>query len=253
MKLQSEIKAQITRYSKELRLPVFRNEFEQIAQEAAKDQADYETFLLRIMEREYDTRLENRKKAQIRMAGFPAKLYLHDLKREFLPVDAAGKLSMLERLDFIASGQNIILAGNPGTGKTHIAIGLGLKACLQGYKVYFTTIHGLLTQLRESHSQRTLRQMEQRFEKYDLVICDEFGYISFDKEGAELLFNHLSLRAGRKSTIVTTNLGFDRWNEIFGDQVLTAALVDRLTHKAFLINMAGESYRLRETKEMMKK
>jgi len=253
MKLQSEIKAQITRYSKELHLPVFRNEFEQIAQEAAKDQADYETFLLRLMEREYDTRLENRKKAQIRLAGFPAKLYLHDLKRDLLPVDAIGKLTMLERLDFVASGQNIILAGNPGTGKTHIAIGLGLKACLQGYRVYFTTIHGLLTQLRESHAQRTLRQMELRFEKYDLVICDEFGYISFDKEGAELLFNHLSLRAGRKSTIVTTNLGFDRWNEIFGDQVLTAALVDRLTHKAHLVNMNGGSYRLRETKEMMKK
>ena len=253
MKLQSEIKAQITRYSKELKLPVFRNEFEQIAQDAAKEQADYETFLLRLMEREYDTRLENRKKAQIRLAGFSAKLYLHNLKRDLLPVDAAAKLTMLERLDFVASGQNIILAGNPGTGKTHIAIGLGLKACLQGYRVYFTTIHGLLTQLRESHAQRTLRQMELRFEKYDLVICDEFGYISFDKEGAELLFNHLSLRAGRKSTIVTTNLGFDRWNEIFGDPVLTAALVDRLTHKAHLVNMNGESYRLRETKEMMKK
>ena len=253
MKLQSEIKAQITRYSKELRLPVFRNQYEQIAQESAKDNADYEIFLLRLMEREYDTRLENRKKAQIRLAGFSAKLYLHDLKRDLLPVDAVGKLTMLERLDFVASGQNIILAGNPGTGKTHIAIGLGLKACLQGYRVYFTTVHGLLTQLRESHAQRTLRQMELRFEKYDLVICDEFGYISFDKEGAELLFNHLSLRAGRKSTIVTTNLGFDRWNEIFGDQVLTAALVDRLTHKAHLVNMNGESYRLRETKEMMKK
>ena len=253
MKLQSEIKAQITRYSKELRLPVFRNQYEQIAQESAKDNADYEIFLLRLMEREYDTRLENRKKAQIRLAGFSAKLYLHDLKRDLLPVDAVGKLTMLERLDFVASGQNIILAGNPGTGKTHIAIGLGLKACLQGYRVYFTTVHGLLTQLRESHAQRTLRQMELRFEKYDLVICDEFGYISFDKEGAELLFNHLSLRAGRKSTIVTTNLGFDRWNEIFWDQVLTAALVDRLTHKAHLVNMNGESYRLRETKEMMKK
>jgi DNA replication protein DnaC len=253
MKLQSEIKAQITRYSKELRLPVFRNQYEQIAQESAKDNADYEIFLLRLMEREYDTRLENRKKAQIRLAGFSAKLYLHDLKRDLLPVDAVGKLTMLERLDFVASGQNIILAGNPGTGKTHIAIGLGLKACLQGYRVYFTTVHGLLTQLRESHAQRTLRQMELRFERYDLVICDEFGYISFDKEGAELLFNHLSLRAGRKSTIVTTNLGFDRWNEIFGDPVLTAALVDRLTHKAHLVNMNGESYRLRETKEMMKK
>lgn len=239
MKLQNEIKAQITRFSKELRLPAFRNEYEQIAQESAKDNADYETFLLRLMEREYDTRLENRKKAQIRLAGFPAKLYLHDLKRDLLPVDAAAKLTMLERLDFIASGQNIILAGNPGTGKTHIATGLGLKACLQGYRVYFTTIHRLLTQLRESHAQRTLRQMELKFEKYDLVICDEFGYISFDKEGAELLFNHLSLRAGRKSTIVTTNLGFDRWNEIFGDPVLTAALVDRLTHKAHLVNMNG--------------
>ena len=95
--------------------------------------------------------------------------------------------------------------------------------------------------------------MELRFEKYDLVICDEFGYISFDKQGAELLFNHLSLRAGRKSTIITTNLGFDRWEEIFGDAVLTAALVDRLTHKAHLVNMNGESYRLRETTEMMKK
>ena len=95
--------------------------------------------------------------------------------------------------------------------------------------------------------------MELRFEKYDLVICDEFGYISFDKEGAELLFNHLSLRAGRKSTIITTNLRFDRWEEIFGDPVLTAALVDRLTHKAHLVNMNGESYRLRETKEMMRK
>jgi DNA replication protein DnaC len=95
--------------------------------------------------------------------------------------------------------------------------------------------------------------MELRFEKYDLVICDEFGYISFDKQGAELLFNHLSLRAGRKSTIITTNLGFDRWEEIFCDAVLTAALVDHLTHKAHLVNMNGESYRLRETKEMMKK
>ena len=108
----------------------------------------------------------------------------------------------------------------------------------------------MLTQLRESQSERTLRQMEAKFEKYDLVICDEFGYISFDKQGSELLFNHLSLRTGRKSTIITTNLSFDRWQEIFGDPVLTAALVDRLTHKAYLINMNGESYRLRETRQM---
>ncbi len=121
---------------------------------------------------------------------------------------------------------------------------------MQGYKVLFITVHRLLTLLRESHSNRTLRQVELRFEKYDLVICDEFGYVSFDRSGAELLFNHLSLRTGRKSTIITTNLGFDHWEEIFGDPILTAALVDRLTHKAHLINMNGASYRLKETKEM---
>lgn len=240
----------IIKYSKELRLPAFRRDFKERSKEAAKQRLDYEAFLLQLMECEFELRAENRKKSQIRQACFPSKMYLNDLQREQLPKDAFEKLPLLERLDFIESGQNIILAGNPGTGKTHLAVGLGLKACLQGYKVLFTTVHRLLTQLRESHSERILRQMELRFEKYDLVICDEFGYVSFDKKGAELLFNHLSLRTGRKSTIITTNLGFDRWEEIFGDPVLTAALVDRLTHKAYLINMKGESFRLKETKLM---
>ncbi len=253
MQLTQNTNQQIINYSTELRLPVFRRDFKEIAIEAAKLNQDHETFLLTLMEREYLTRLENRKKSQIRQAGFPSKMYLNDLQREFLPKDAIEKLPQLERLDFIDSGQNIVLAGNPGTGKTHIAVGLGLKACLKGCKVLFTSIHRLLTQIRESHSTRTLRQLELRFEKYDLVICDEFGYVSFDKEGSELLFNHLSLRAGRKATIITTNLGFDRWEEIFGDPVLTAALVDRLTHKAHLVNMNGESYRLKETKEMNKR
>ncbi len=251
--MDTQIKEQITKYSKELRLPMFRREVEQIAMAAAKEGDDYEIFLLRLMEKEYETRLENRKKSQIRQAGFPSRMYLHDLDREHLPVDAAQKLPLLERLDFVKSGQNVIFAGNSGTGKTHIATGLGLKACMQGYKVLFTTVHRLLTQLRESHSQLMLRKVETKFEKYDLVICDEFGYISFDKQGAELLFNHLSIRAGRKSTIITTNLGFDRWEEIFGDPVLTAALVDRITHKAHLVNMNGQSYRLKETKELLEK
>lgn len=251
--MQNTTNENIIKYSKELRLPTFRRDFKTVARQAAKERIDYEEFLFRLMEKEFEERLENRKKAQIRQAGFPAKMYLNSLVREQLPVDAKEKLPVLERLDFIESGQNIVLAGNPGTGKTHIAVGIGLKACLQGYKVLFTTVHRLLTQLRESHSERTLRQMENRFEKYDLVICDEFGYVSFDKEGAELLFNHLSLRTGRKSTIITTNLGFDRWEEIFGDPVLTAALVDRLTHKASLVNMNGESYRLKETKKMLEK
>ena len=249
----NNIDQQITEHSKALRLPIFKRDYKELAEEAAKDRIDYEEYLLRLMERELEVKLENRKKAQIRKAGFPYKMYLTDLERDQLPEGAREKLPLLERLDFIASAQNVILSGNPGTGKTHIATGLGLKACMQGYKVLFTTVHRLLTQLRESQSEHTLKQVENQFEKYDLVICDEFGYVSFDKQGAELLFNHLSLRAGRKSTIITTNLGFDRWEEIFGDPVLTAALVDRLTHKAYLVNMQGDSYRLKETKKMMKK
>lgn len=240
----------IITYSKELRLPAIRRYYKEYAQEAARAHLDYELFLLNLMEKEYEMRQENRKKALIRRAEFPSRMYLNELKRELLPEDARNKLPVLERLDFIKEGQNIVLAGNPGTGKTHLAVGLGIKACIAGYKVLFTTVHRMLTQLRESQSERTLRQMEAKFEKYDLVICDEFGYISFDKQGSELLFNHLSLRSGRKSTIITTNLSFDRWQEIFGDPVLTAALVDRLTHKAYLINMNGESYRLRETRQM---
>jgi DNA replication protein DnaC len=231
--MMDTINRQITAYSKELRLPVFRRDYKELATEAARQGLDYEAYLVMLMEREYELRLENRKKAQIRNARFPSKMYLSDLERDQLPPGAREKLPLLERLDFIPAARNVILSGNPGTGKTHIAIGLGLKACMQGYKVLFTTVHRLLTQLRESHSGRTLKQVEAQFEKYDLVICDEFGYVSFDKQGSELLFNHLSLRTGRKSTIITTNLGFDRWEEIFGDPVLTAALVDRVTHKAW--------------------
>lgn len=251
--INKDINQQIEQLSRVLHLPAFRGEYQQQASQAAVENLSYEAFLLRLMEREHITREENRRKMHIRQAGFVQYKYLHDLKREDLPQDASAKLAQLERLDFIKTGQNVILSGNPGTGKTHLATGLGIKACNEGYKVLFTTISRMLTQIRECRSQKTLRTLENRFEKFDLVICDEFGYISFDKDGAELLFNHLSLRCGRKSTIITTNLSFERWNEIFGDTVLTAAMVDRLTHRAFIINMSGKSYRVKETRQMMEK
>jgi DNA replication protein DnaC len=248
-----DIKQQIDELSRTLHLPAFRREYEQLASQALAESLSYEVFLLRLMELESQTREENRRKSQVRQAGFVQYKYLHDLSREDLPADAAAKLPQLEKLDFIRSGQNLILSGNPGTGKTHLATALGIKACQEGYKVLFTSVSRLLTQIRESRSQRTLRTLENRFEKFDLVICDEFGYVSFDKEGAEMLFSHLSLRCGRKSTIITTNLSFERWNEIFGDTVLTAAMVDRLTHRALMINMSGKSFRVKETKLMLEK
>ena len=130
---------------------------------------------------------------------------------------------------------------------------MGIKACLEGYRVSFTTIPLLVCKLKEVRGQSTLRSFELRFEKYDLVIADELRYISFDKEGLELLFTHLSLRAGRKLAIITTNLSFDRWDEIFSDPVMTAAMIDRLTHKSYIASMNGPSYRVKETKEWMEK
>ena len=252
-KTMKDISDKIISLTKEIGLPGIRQNFKILEEEFNGKKNNYNQFLYKLLEIEFASRLKSRKASRIRQARFPYKKYLEDLKQEELPSEAKTKLSELEDLEFINQGRNIIFAGNPGTGKTHIAIGLGIKACIENYKVLFTTVPRLITKIKESRSEKTLRQLENRFEKYDLVICDEFGYISFDKAGAELLFSHLSLRAGIKSTIITTNLSFDRWNEIFGDTILTAAMVDRLTHKAHIVNMNGKSYRTKETIEWMKK
>lgn len=238
-------------FSRQLRLPSFREEYQNKAQFAAEHNHNYEQYLHDLMEIEHDQRIIRRKKQRIKRAGFPYLKYLNDLVKDDLPQTAQDKLAMLSRLDFIKDGKNLILAGNPGTGKTHLAIGLAIKACTQDFTVMFTSIPRLITQINEARSARTLTLLESRFAKYDLVVCDEFGYISFDKQAAEMLFTHLSLRTGVKSTIITTNLGFDRWNEIFGDEVLTAALVDRITHKAILVDMNGKSFRVKETKKQI--
>lgn len=249
--MENKIVNQINQISLDLRLPAFRKDLKEIIEEAVKENASFEQVILNVLKAEQQLRQINRKKVQMRNAAFPQLKHLQDIKRSDLPPDAIAKLPILETLDFISTGQNVILGGSPGTGKTHIAIGLGIKACQQGYNVMFTTVSKLLTQIRENHSNRTLRSLELKFEKYDLVICDEFGYISFDKQGSEMLFNHLSLRTGIKSTIITSNLSFDKWNDIFGkDTVLTAALLDRLTHKAYLVNMNGQSYRMKETQKI---
>jgi DNA replication protein DnaC len=248
-----QINDKIMHYSRQLRLPGFRKYYQSIQEEMSAEGKDYSDYLARLLELEYQERKERRKKLQIKLAGFPQLKYMQELVLEDLPKDAQEKLPTLKTLDFIENGQNIILSGNPGTGKSHLATGLGLEACMKGYKVLFVTVPHLITQIRESRSEKRLRTLENRFEKFDLVICDEFGYISFDKEGAELLFTHLSLRTGKKSTIITTNLSFDRWSEIFGDPVLTAAMVDRITHRAHIVNMNGKSYRAKETKQWNQK
>lgn len=251
--MNKQIIEQINQITMELRLPSFRKDLPAVIKEAIKQNASHEQLILTLLTNELQQRRINRDKARLRSASFPQLKYLQDLDRAELPEDGRARLPELETLEFIKEGQNIILGGSPGTGKSHIAIGLGIKACMQGYSVMFTQVSKLLTQIRECHSSRTLRALESRFEKYDLVICDELGYISFDRQGAEMLFNHLSLRSGIKSTIITSNQSFEKWQDIFGkDTILTAALLDRLTHKAHLVNMNGKSYRMKETKKMIK-
>ncbi len=242
-------KEAIIGYTKTIHLPGIREQFEALAVQSAMDNESYEKYLLGLLEVENTIRQQNSRDNRIRQSGFPYKKYLEDLSLNDLPIDARHKLPLLERLDFIKTGQNVILNGNPGTGKTHLAIGLGIRACEHNYKVFYITTHSFITLLRESRSDKTLRALENKFARYDLLICDEFGYISYDKEGAELLFSHLSLRAGRKSVLITTNMSFDRWSEIFHDPVVTATMVDRLTHRAYMVNMNGESYRLKDTRK----
>jgi len=253
MKLKDSktLKKEIEQYLDLLKLSTFKSELDEALTEAISTDLSYELFLLGLLEKKADRRIENGKKNRIRLANFPYHRYLEDIEVEELPQDAQEKLGILSTLKFIEDNRNVILAGNAGTGKTHITIGLGIKACMEGYKVLFTTVPVFINKLKECRSNRTLRAYQNKFEKYDLVILDELGYISSDKEGAELLFNNLSLRTGRKSTIVTTNMDFERWGEIFLDPVMPAAMTDRLTHKSYLVDMNGPSYRLKETKEWL--
>jgi len=249
----NEIISEIKEYVKELKIPGINQGLRMKIEEAYKLNQPYEELLRDIFMEAYDMRMENGRENRIRNARFPYKKYLDELQVDYLPEDAKKKFKELKTLRFIEEGRNIILAGNPGTGKTHLSIGLGINACNKGYKVFFTTAASLINELKETKSDKKLYTFEKRFEKYDLIILDELGYISFDKEGSELLFTFLSLRAERKSTIITTNLSFDRWNEIFNDAVLTAALIDRMTHKSYVLNMNGESYRIKETREWLEK
>ena len=241
----------IDMYTKELRLSSVRENVQLFAEDAAREQWGHLTFLRRLLEVEAAAKRERSKATRIRMAGFPQMKYLEELERDELPAEGRALLPEIETLDFVKQGRSIVMYGNPGTGKTHIAIGLGIRACVEGYSVFFTSVPRLLTLIREAKTEKSLRSLEIRFERYDLVICDELGYVGFDKESAEMLFNHLSLRTGKKATIITTNLPFTRWEEVLKDKVLCSALVDRLCHKSYLVNMTGTSYRIKETKKFL--
>lgn len=234
-----------------LKLSHIKNNYSASISEAMDKNASYEEFLKIILSNELSVRETNGVNRRIRIAKYPYLKYLHDLKLDVFPIEIANQIRELQSLRFLDEGRNVILVGNPGVGKTHTAIGLGLAANMKMKNVLYITIPNLITELKESMTLNQLTNYKKRFITYDLVILDELGYISFDKQGSELLFNLLSMRNETKSIIITTNLSFNRWEEIFIDPTLTAAMVDRLAHKATVINIKGDSYRIKETKEWL--
>jgi len=202
-------------------------------------------FLLRALESEYELRLARKRLNAIRIAGFPTMKRFDEVVVDLLPDDGRAYLSVLKQLQFIEEHQNILMIGNSGTGKTHLAIATGVLACEQGYRVMFKTTAGPVNELVEAKQERRLTYLLRQLKRVDLLILDELGYITFDLAGAELLFQLLASRYEAGSTMITSNLVFSEWGKIFHDKALTAALLDRITHRALVLNMAGTSFRQR--------
>lgn len=237
--------------AKYLTLSYIFHHHEELITEAEDTKMQPREFLEDALSKEAQQRRENGIRRRLRQAHFPHRKYLVDFKMDHLGDELSARIKRLESLDFIDARENVILIGNPGTGKTHLAIALGIEACMKGKNVLFTSVPNLVIELKEAMSLQQVHRYKKTFEKYDLVILDELGYVSFDKEGNEILFNLLSNRNDNGSIIITSNLVFDRWQEVFRDPVLTGALVDRLAHKAHVLDMSGDSYRIRETKEWL--
>jgi DNA replication protein DnaC len=209
--------------------------------QAQRTGQDAQELLIALLTAELERRSENGIAHRIRQARFPVKRLLADFDRKRYDATFVPKFNELETLQFIENKENIILIGSSGAGKTHYATALGIAACMQGKSVLFSTIPNLVVDLKEAMNLHQLAIFRRKFERADLVILDELGYISYDKAGTELLFQMLSNRHGKGSVIVTTNLSFDLWETKLGDPVLTAALIDRLAHKAHVLDISREN------------
>jgi len=237
----------IRSYLKQLRLPAMAQNYSKLAREAAEANMPYEDYLLALLELETAHRVENATKKRISRARFP---YLRTLDQfDFSAVASLSKARVLDLTqgEYIRARENVIAIGNTGTGKTHLAISLGLLACQQGWKVRFYTAAGLINELSEAQAQQRLSRLQKQLQSQQLVILDEVGFIPFTPSGSQALFQFCSSRYLTGSLIITTNLEFERWTEVFGDERLTAALLDRLTHKCHILEMNGESYRFKES------
>ena len=233
---------------KALKLPTFLREYDKLARQCAAEGVDHVRYLLRLAELELIERERRMVERRIKEARFPAVKSLDSF--DFLALPSLNKALVLElaRSEYVARRENIIAVGNSGTGKTHIVLGLGLAACQKGLSVGFTTAAALVHELIEARDEKRLLRLQRQYAAYKLLIIDELGYVPFSQTGAELLFEVFSQRYERGSTIVTSNLPFDEWTGVFASERLTGALLDRLTHHVHILEMNGDSYRLKQSK-----
>ena len=226
-------------YSKQLRTPMF-NKYADVIRQLDKNQS-YEDFLVALMKLELDSRQESTRKRKIKTAGFPYIKTMDELDcSRFEHMDEAF-IHELASCDFISKRQNIVMIGNPGTGKTHLSIALGVKACMQGMNVKFFTAANLSNELIEAQDNHKLVRLEKQIAKAELLIIDELSYLTFNRHQSELLFKVVADRAERRSVIVSTNLRFSEWTTMFENQTMVTALIDRLTFRSHVLNMNSDN------------
>ncbi|TPG37494.1 ATP-binding protein [Roseomonas nepalensis] len=237
----------LAHHLKQLRLPTVLREYDKVARECARDGVDHPRYLLRLLELELIDRERRLVERRIRQARFPTTKSLDSFV--FTAIPSLNKMLVLElaRCEYILGRENIIALGNSGTGKSHVALGLGLAACQRGFSVVFTTAAQLVHQLMEARDEKRLLRLQRELQAARLLIVDELGYVPLSPTGAELLFEVFSQRYEHGSTIVTSNLPFEEWTAVLGSERLTGALLDRLTHHVHILAMNGESYRLAQS------
>ena len=238
----------LAHHLKALKLPTFLREHDKLARQCAAEGVDHTTYLLRLAELELLDRERRMVERRIRQARFPAVKSLDSF--DFAALPSLNKMLVVElaRGEYVERRENVIALGNSGTGKTHVALGLGLAACQKGLAVGFTTAAALVHELLEARDERRLLRLQKQLAGYKLLIIDELGYVPLSTTGAELLFEVFSRRYERGSVLVTSNLPFDEWTSVFGAERLTGALLDRLTHHVHILEMNGESYRLKASR-----